>query len=155
REDGQETPWDWSDGHGVVSNWTTRDKYPGERVLASDRSSKRYYDVAETTKIAKRDGWGLGEKELKALATALAREPTKGEIIARAVERDFDYLRRWCNDDWTYVTVAVEHVESGDTEYLGMVESEDIEYLASCARELADEIASRLDTELAADIAAS
>lgn len=155
REDSQDTPWDWSDGHGVVSEWTTRDKSPGERVLIADRHSKRYYDIAETTKIAKRDGWGLGTKELAALAQAVGRMPTHKEIIAQAVERDFEYLRGWCNDDWTYVTVAVEHEESGETEYLGMAESSNNDYLDTCARELADEISSRLDDEMVADIEAS
>jgi hypothetical protein len=61
RDDDNEPPWENSDGHGVVSEWTTRDKRPGERVLCSDRHSKRYYDVHETMKIAKRDGWGLNE----------------------------------------------------------------------------------------------
>src|SRR5690606_5719725 len=50
-------PWEECDGHGPVSDWTSRDKLPGERVLRHDRGSYRYYDVAEATRIAKRDGW--------------------------------------------------------------------------------------------------
>jgi hypothetical protein len=154
REDGQDAPWDWCDGHGPVSDWTTRDKLPGERVLHSDRSSKRYYDIAEATRIAKRDGWGLGKEEEAKLAQRLGRRPTQKQIIAEAVERDFDYLRGWCSDDWTYVTVLVEH-ESGETESLGMIESSESAYLEETAHELADEICHRLDAEMAADIAAS
>jgi hypothetical protein len=30
-------PWKESDGHGVVSEWTRRDKAPGERVMCEDR----------------------------------------------------------------------------------------------------------------------
>ena len=54
-------PWDEEDGHGTVSEWTTRDKLSGELVLASDRHSKRFYDFAETCRIAKRDGWRASE----------------------------------------------------------------------------------------------
>lgn len=42
-----EAPWEHEDGHGPVSDWTTRDKAPGELVLNSDRRSYRYYDYAE------------------------------------------------------------------------------------------------------------
>lgn len=52
-------PWEEHDGHGPVSEWTTRDKLPGERVLATDRNHRRYYDFAEACKIARRDGWGF------------------------------------------------------------------------------------------------
>lgn len=51
-------PWDEHDGHGDVSDWTTRDKLPGELVLSEDRNSKRFYDYAGACKIARRDGWG-------------------------------------------------------------------------------------------------
>jgi hypothetical protein len=51
-------PWKRDDGHGPVSDWTGREKRPGERVLSEDRTSKRYYDFEEAVKIAKRDGWG-------------------------------------------------------------------------------------------------
>lgn len=82
-------PWEEHDGHGIVSDWTTRDKAPGERVLNADRTSKRYYDVQETIKRARADGWGTDEQ---ALERVLGRKPTKREIIADAVERDFDSL---------------------------------------------------------------
>ena len=49
-DEGHETPWDYEDGHGPVSDWTRRDKRPGERVLCSDRSSKRFYDFAQAVK---------------------------------------------------------------------------------------------------------
>ncbi len=59
RDDDYSAPWDEHDGHGTVSEWTTRDKMPGELVLNSDRHSKRYYDFAEACRIARRDGWGF------------------------------------------------------------------------------------------------
>ena len=49
-------PWEENDGHGIVSEWTSRDKRAGELVLNSNRGSKRFYDYAGTLKIAKRDG---------------------------------------------------------------------------------------------------
>lgn len=53
------TPWDNDCGHGPVSDWTTRDKRPGELVLSSERGSARFYDYAEACRIARRDGWGF------------------------------------------------------------------------------------------------
>lgn len=94
RDEDSGPPWKDSDGHGPVTEWVRRDKLPGERILASDRGSHRFYDVAEAVRIAKRDGWG-GEGK------------TAGERAANAVERDFKYLQAWCNDEWFYVGVAV------------------------------------------------
>lgn len=149
RDDCMSAPWKEHDGHGIVSDWTTRDKLPGERVLASDRNSKRFYDIAATTKIAKRDGWGLGDDAKAAIAAKLGRAPTRKEIIAAAVEHDFGYLRAWCNDEWQFVVLCVNHPESGATEYLGGAEDSDPAYIMESARELADEICDRLDAETA------
>ncbi len=52
-------PWDEEDGHGPVSDWTRRDKMPGEMVLAEDHGWRRFYDFAEACRIARRDGWGF------------------------------------------------------------------------------------------------
>lgn len=81
-------PWEEHDGHGPVSEWTTRAKRPGERVLNQDGNSRRYYDFQEAVKIAKRDGWGPGSP-------------------SAAAERDFEALRAWCNDEWRWVGVVV------------------------------------------------
>lgn len=53
-------PWDEEDGHGPVSDWTTRAKRPGELILARDGCRYQYYDFAEACRIARRDGWGPG-----------------------------------------------------------------------------------------------
>jgi len=74
-------PWEEHDGHGPVSDWTTREKHPGERLLNSDRGSKRYYDVAEANRIAKRDGWGLTEEHKAALIARLV----KPRVVRRPV----------------------------------------------------------------------
>ena len=93
-------PWKEEDGHGPVSEWTSRDKKPGEWVLSSDRGSKRFYDAAEATRIAKRDSWGLTDEEKAKLATKLGRTATKGEVTAEAVRLDFEHLRGWANDKY-------------------------------------------------------
>lgn len=110
-DDTPRCPWEDDCGTGIVSEWTSRDKGPGERLLHSDRSLYRYYDVAETTKKAKRDGWGLSNDDKAKLAERLGRQPTRKQIIAEAVERDYDRLRRWCNDQWSYVEVVVTAID--------------------------------------------
>jgi hypothetical protein len=112
-DDTGDAPWDNCDVHGPVSDWTRRDKRPGERVLNEDRGSRRFYDFAEAVRIAKRDGWGLGDKEKAELAKRLGRTPTAGDIVAEAVERDYAYLRGWCNDEWHYVGFTTE-IETPD-----------------------------------------
>lgn len=122
-------PWEREDGHGPVSEWTSRDKQPGERVLCSDRGNKRFYDFAGAVVIAKRDGW-----DSEPYGTG-----TRGQKAARAVERDFERLRRWCNDQWNYVgvvvTVSREKVELGSASLWG-IESDAGDYLTETALEL-------------------
>jgi hypothetical protein len=100
-------PWEEGDGHGPVSEWTNRAKGPGERVLSEDGAHRRYYDVAEATEMAKRDGWD----------TPPYGEGTKGERAARAVEADFLSLRGWCQDEWHYCLISLS-VSRGDVELL-------------------------------------
>ena len=112
-----EPPWEHSDGHGPVSNWTPRDKKAWEWVLCEDHGLKRYYDFAEAMKMAKEEGWdaepyGVG---------------TKGERALRAVKADFEWLRKWCNDDWKYVTLHV--ILFGEVDEYGYAEVEYEDYL--------------------------
>lgn len=97
-------PWEECDGHGVVSDWERRDKRPGEFILSSDRGSKRFYDFQATMAIAKRDGWN----------TAPYDWPTKGAQAQAAVMADYEYLRRWCNDQWHYCGIVVTRMEDGE-----------------------------------------
>ncbi len=136
-----QTPWD-DDGHGPVSDWTTRDKHPGERVLHSDRNSKRYYDFAEAVKLALKDGWD-----------APPYTGTKGERAARAAEADYERLRAWCNNDWYYIGVVVTLLdtdgnETRERESLWGIESDCEDYLTEVAYELAEEIAGRVGESL-------
>ncbi len=97
-------PWKEHDGHGPVSDWERRKKRPGERILSGSRfDSRRLYDVEEATKIAKRDGW-----DSKPYKTG-----TEGQQAARAVEADFQRMRAWCNDEWTWVGVRLSVSKGG------------------------------------------
>jgi hypothetical protein len=143
-----EAPWEACEGHGPVSDWTTRSKRAGERELHSDGRSYRYYDFAEAVRIAKRDKWDA--------------EPfgqgTAGERATRAVEADFERLRHWCLDFWCYVGVVVTYTDAnGDecSESLWGIESDCQDYLEEVAHELAEQISSQLDDAMAHDIAAS
>lgn len=133
-------PWVENDGHGMVSDWTTREKRPGERVLVTDRNSRRYYDIAATLKIARRDGWGTadGRRDGESLRA----------YAARAVDADFEYLRGWCTDQWQYVGVIVSWHDADDSEDMAEslwgVESLN-EYPTEIAYELADQLLTRIE----------
>jgi hypothetical protein len=159
-------PWEEHDGHGVVSDWTRRDKRSGEIVLCTDRGSKRYYDFAESMRIARRDGWGLcadGQATLvKSLVTRgrdAAKPLTQGEIAAEAVRRDFEYLRRWCADQWRWVDLVVELLDAdgepvagrGDAanDSLWGMESDQDSYLQETAQDMALGLARGLQKEVA------
>jgi len=132
-DDDSTPPWKRADGHGPVSEWTDRRKGPGERVLCSDRSSRRYYDFAEAIAIAKRDGWGSPDGK-----------GTKAQRAAAAVESDFNFLRTWCNDDWHYVGVILSVEKNGveldrNAASVWGVEDNDSQYLRDTAEEMIPE----------------
>lgn len=134
RDDDIGPPWKVHDGHGPVSDWTRRDKLPGERVLCEDRGSKMYYDIAEAVKIAKRDGWdaepyaickicgegrfpddkrhGWTTVSVDGITTTegdhkfIPAEP-RGQIAARAVEADFKAMKAWCDNEWSWCSVIL------------------------------------------------
>lgn len=137
------TPWENECGHGPVSDWTTRDKAPGELVLAADRSHKRYYDFAEACRIALRDEWDA--------APYNDGSETPRQQAAKAARADYDNLRAWCNDDWRYVGVIVTLLddEGEPTEV-----SDQLFGVDTCddnherqAREIADELAHGMGTQ--------
>lgn len=137
-------PWEDCDGHGYVSEWTTRDPELGERVLSHDHNSYRYYDFDATLELATKDGWGLMPDKAKGL--------TPEQITRQAVENDYEYLRAWCNDEWRYVGVVVTLVGTQYSESLWGVEDSDDTYVAEVARELADQLLGNLPALLDADI---
>lgn len=186
-------PWDNSDGHGPVSDWTTRDKLPGELILSSDRSSKRFYDFAAAVQIARKDGWAslypysiryertrngshiargiapryglpdIASKARRDINVAvrelydirLAQLGSKRAMAANAAIGDYEYLRGWCNDQWSYVGVIVTAthtrtgVECGSASLWG-VETSDTEYPTSVANELIDEALNEARATIAA-----
>jgi hypothetical protein len=130
------SPWD-DDGRGIVTEWESRDKHPGELILNSDGRHKRFYDFAGSMAKARRDGWGISGD-----VTGLS----KGEILQRAVMADYEYLRAYCRDEWHYVclqvfplTVDGDELKSKSV-YLGGIESTDDDYLKESALELISEI---------------
>src|SRR4051812_45865317 len=105
RDDDSGSPWESEDGHGPVSDWTSRPKRPGERVVTEGPFQKRYYDLEAATALALKDGWGVTGGRHKG--------ETKRAYAARAAEHDFEVLKAWCNDEWWYVGVAVTVAKAG------------------------------------------
>jgi hypothetical protein len=99
QDDNNEAPWENEDGHRPVSEWTRRDKRPGELVLCEDRSSKRYYDFEGACKIALRDGWNAEPYDVPG--------ETRRQRAARAVWADYHRLRKWCDGQWYYVGICL------------------------------------------------
>lgn len=85
-------PWENCDGHGPVSEWECRRKRPGELILTQDGRYTRFYDFQAAVKRARREQWGMG---------------ISGADFVEAARRDFEYLRRWCNDQWHYCGIVV------------------------------------------------
>ena len=112
-------------------------------LRAAGRDDGVYYDVWDTLKIAKRDGWGMGAEWDKANPDA-----TPDERVMAAVQRDAEYLRGWYNDDWHWACVCVtpydpesedDELLEGYTESLGGVEHglpNSDEHIQQVAREL-------------------
>lgn len=130
-----EYPWDCCEGHGPVRRSSRphrdgqSDKRPGEVPMNSPGRNEYqfYYDWKEAIKIAKRDGWN----------TEPFDAPNKAE---RAVKANFDYLCGFVNNDWQYVIVTVENVETGESESVGMVETYK-DYHLEYAKEMAESMA--------------
>ena len=81
-----DAPWYNDCATGIVSEWTSRAKRPGERVLCSARGLNHFYDFQATMRKAKADGWNAAPYDAPGKA-------------ARAVEANFKRLRAWCNDE--------------------------------------------------------
>ena len=105
-------PWLHCDGHGPVSDWTTRDKKPSEVVLSSIGGANLYYDFSKAMKKAKEELWDA----------APYGQGTRGERAERAVRADIKYLRDYIDNVWVYVTLSVTLRGSGYTTFLGGVE---------------------------------
>ena len=138
RDDLCDAPWDACEGHGDVSDWTRRDKAPGEMILAESRGMKRFYDFAGAVKKARDEGWDAPPY----------KTGTKGQRAERAALADFSFLKAWCEDDWHYVGVVVtplcaccDSPDESRAESLWGIESGAGEYLQEVAFDLARQVA--------------
>lgn len=156
-DDSQGRPWEESDCYGIVRE-ANRENYanarplksPGERFLTWEPRWGLAYDWQGTMKKARAEGWGLSDDARAALAARLGREPRGREVVAEAVRIDFERLRAWARDEWHYVGVIVELLDAegdgtGEDESLWGIESDSPDYHAEVARELAEQLADRLN----------
>jgi hypothetical protein len=87
-------------------------------------SSALYYDVLSSLHKAREEGWGAGAEWKAANPNA-----TKEEELMYVVNKDFDHLKGWYDDDWHWVTVSVAPLNEDDEpdedhrEYCGGYES--------------------------------
>lgn len=140
-DDDAGTPWDNSDGHGPVTGWERRAKLPGELVLCDDNPSglrsntaRRFYDYQEACRIALRDGWNAAPYDVEG--------ETPRQRAAKAARADYEFLRGWCNNEWSYIGIIVtafrNGIELGSASVWG-IESNAGEYLRDTANELLEE----------------
>lgn len=131
RDYGYGAPEKESDGHGVVveladdpadyPDYLYDDEPDMEEVIRHKMMRRlsqyahyrkgyvKYYDVWETRKKAKAEGWGVANP------TGLSPD----EIIDAAIEADFTYLHGWYNDHWHWCVITVTLLaedEDGDDE---------------------------------------
>lgn len=136
-------PWEMGDCNGVVSDWRDVDsKRPGERILCGrgrggNSERVRFYDVPATM-----------EKQKTVWGEATPRDgETQRQANARAIEEDFQYLRAFCEDRWSYCGVILKHTKSDGYEKDGIASLWGVEYGDRCddnypttvANELLDE----------------
>lgn len=143
RDDSMGEPWKEHDGHGPVSDWTSRDKCPGEMLLNSDHHGmKRFYDFAAAVAMAKREGWNAKPYDVPG--------ETRGQRAHKAAMADFRRLAEWCNDQWEWVGVIVtcDDLPGVPSESLWGIESDAGECLETVARELAGQIIDSVASEV-------
>lgn len=147
RDDDHGAPWEDEDGHGPVSDWTRRDKAPGEMVLCEDRGSRRFYDFAAAVRIAKRDGWNAPPYNVPG--------ETKGQRAHKAAMDDFKRLQDWLYDLWNYVGAIVTCTDLPDHPQASLwgIESDAGEYFDEVATELAEELIAQASADIAKAVA--
>jgi len=135
-DDSSAVPWDNDCIYdGVVSGWQrTSSKRPHERILCEDRGSVRLFDVRQFIAVAKSHG-----------CTA--------KQAAEQLEPAFEYLRRWCDDQWHYVGVIVQLLDDegepvpGEYDSIWGIESDCCAYINETALDMAQCMAGRLHNE--------
>lgn len=137
RDDYAGAPWENCDGHGVVSDWERRNKRPGELILNEYRGLRRFYDFQESCRIARADHWDCEPYN--------DGSETKRQQAAKAARSDYEYLSKWCNDQWRYLSVDVQLLDeygepiAGACDSLCGVESFN-DYHETVAREMCEEV---------------
>lgn len=143
-DDSKDPPWKDSDCHGVILEAMRGAPINKQRLLRRNRGLHTIYDWEASMKVAERDNWGLGDEEMEKLRKELNRKPSKKQVLARAVERDFKYLRDWCQGYWKYIGVCVTQIgDDEDKRYehaLWRIESNAKDYIEEVAHEHAEEI---------------
>lgn len=126
-------PWKECEGHGPVreanrNGWSGHiEKSPGECILHSgDRGCYSWvYDWAGAIRLAEEDGWGVSEENRPANWALL----TKRQQTEIAVQRDFDFLKAWCDDEWVWsgvvVTLMIEDDDGELVRYKGPLDCRD------------------------------
>lgn len=137
-------PWEEHDGHGPVRQNTLRDKRAGEVVIHNHRDYFTFYDFAEATRIAKRDGWGLSPEDEASLANDLGRVPTRKQIAREAVLRDMARMRGWCRDDWHWMGIIVKDGSGREASLWGIESDIDGPYQTEIENELAGQIVAEI-----------
>lgn len=133
RDEDARPPWQDQDGHGIVTDWLPQNaREPGWRTLPSSGNAYRFYDFNGSYAMALRDGWD-----------APPYGGTPDDKATRATEADFEYLRRWCNDEWWYgISATLLDADGQETAYhasLWGIESDDTAYHPEVAQELMEE----------------
>jgi len=83
-----------------------------------------YYDVLSSLHKARTDGWGAGAEWKAANPNA-----TKEAELMYVVNKDFDHLKGWYDDDWHWLTCSVAPIDEDgeimedDREFCGGYES--------------------------------
>ena len=129
--------------NALVSDWTTRSKRPGERVLNTYHSVKRFYDFQGACKIALAEGWDAPPYNTD-------KRETPRQQATKAALADFKRLKAWCYDEWYYIGLVVWCEDNPNVRhYLGGIESDsDEEHILECAHNLAEDICHDLERRI-------
>ena len=128
-DDSMGAPWDEHDGHGDVTDWTRRDKAPGELILSNDGTNRRYYDFAAACRTARADGWGPAPYRLDVEqgANGLCR------VSAQWFEgrEHLTYRSDWCDDEHAARADVYDQLKAdvGPRRYAAMAARADFERL--------------------------
>ncbi len=138
-------PWEDDEGAGVVTDWVNRSKRPHELLLNANSRVKRFFDVKATTEKANEQGWGLTEEKRAELREKLGKEPTRKQVIAKAVDLEYKHLKAYCDDDWYYVGVIVTQIFTGKEklDYANACwgfESKDEQGIKECAEDFMNQV---------------